>query len=72
MDYQSAELTLEQQFSLRSFEAQVAHMSREQAQHFLVELYQSMMIRESMYKHMLKHQWLGPDPVIRLRDDCEG
>ncbi len=33
------ELTLEQQFSLRSFESQVAQMSREQAQEFLVKLY---------------------------------
>jgi Phycobilisome degradation protein nblA len=51
------ELTLEQQFSLRSFETQVENMSREQAQHFLVRLYEQMMLRETMYKHFLKHQW---------------
>ena len=51
------ELTLEQQFSLRSFRDQVAHMSREQAQQFLVQLYEQMMLRETMYKHFLKHQW---------------
>lgn len=50
-------LTLEQQFSLRSFETQVEQMSREQAQHFLVNLYKQMMLREEMYRHFLKHQW---------------
>lgn len=51
------ELSLEQQFSLRSFQDQVEHMSHEQAQHFLIKLYEQMMLRESMYKHFLKHQW---------------
>jgi hypothetical protein len=54
---QPIELTLEQQFSLRSFETQVERMSREQAQHFLIKLYEQMMLRETMYKHFLKHQW---------------
>lgn len=54
---QPIELSLEQQFSLRSFETQVERMSREQAQHFLVQLYQQMMLRETMYKQFLKHQW---------------
>lgn len=51
------ELSLEQQFSLRSFETQVEKMSHEQAQHFLVKLYEQMMLRETMYKHFLKHEW---------------
>lgn len=54
---QPVELSLEQQFSLRSFETQVDQMSREQAQHFLIQLYEQMMLRETMYKHFLKHQW---------------
>lgn len=54
---QPVELSLEQKFSLRSFETQVENMSREQAQHFLVKLYEQMMLRETMYKHFLKHQW---------------
>ncbi|MBD2092242.1 NblA/ycf18 family protein [Microcoleus sp. FACHB-1515] len=54
---QPVELTLEQQFSLRSFETQVERMSHEQAQQFLVKLYEQMMLRETMYKHFLKHQW---------------
>ncbi|MCU0527733.1 MAG: NblA/ycf18 family protein [Elainella sp. Prado103] len=55
------ELSLEQQFSLRSFETQVEKMSHEQAQHFLVKLYEQMMLRETMYKHFLKHEW-GIEP----------
>lgn len=55
------ELTLEQKFSIRSFETQVEKMSREQAQKFLVKLYEQMMIRENLYKQFLKHEW-GLEP----------
>lgn len=54
---QPVELSLEQQFSIRSFETQVKQMSREQAQEFLVQLYEQMLMRETMYRHFLKHQW---------------
>ncbi len=54
-------LSLEQQFNLRSFETQVQKMSREQAQDFLVKLYEQMMMRETMYKYFLKHEW-GLEP----------
>lgn len=57
------ELSMEQQFSLRSFETQVARMNQEQAQEFLVKLYEQMMMRETMYKRFLKHEWgIGPNP----------
>ncbi len=60
---QPIELSLEQQFNLRSFQDQVDRMSREQAQQFLIKLYEQMMLRETMYKHFLKHQWgLEPGP----------
>jgi hypothetical protein len=58
---ESIELSLEQQFNLASFKTQVTQMSREQAQDFLVELYQQMIVRETMYRHFLKHQW-GLEP----------
>jgi hypothetical protein len=62
---QPIELSLEQQFSLCSFQSQVQHMSREQAQEFLVKLYEQMMMRETMYRHFLKHQWgLEPNPGL--------
>ncbi|MEL6382299.1 MAG: NblA/ycf18 family protein [Cyanobacteria bacterium J06626_18] len=51
------QLSLEQQFNLRSFETQVQKMSREQAQDFLIKLYGQMMMRETMYKKFLKHEW---------------
>lgn len=57
MNEQPFELTLEQKFSLRSFETQVANLSREEALGFLIELYEQMMMRETMYKHFLKHEW---------------
>ncbi|MBR8835904.1 MAG: NblA/ycf18 family protein [Stigonema ocellatum SAG 48.90 = DSM 106950] len=54
---QPIELTLEQQFSIRSFATQVQHMSPEQAKEFLVNLYEQMVVREATYKELLKHQW---------------
>ncbi len=54
---QPIELSLEQQFNIRSFETQVEHMSLEQAQDFLVKLYRQMVMREVTYKELLKHQW---------------
>jgi predicted HD phosphohydrolase len=53
----SMELSLEQQFNLRSFQTQVENMSREQATDFLVKLYEEMLVRENIYKDVLKHQW---------------
>ncbi|ACK69466.1 Phycobilisome degradation protein nblA [Gloeothece citriformis PCC 7424] len=54
---QPVELSLEQRFSIRSFETQVQKMSREQAQDFLVKMYEQMLMRENMYKEFIKHQW---------------
>ena len=54
---QPPKLSLEQQFSIRSFEHQVQDMSREQAQEFLINLYTQMMMQENSYRNLLKHQW---------------
>lgn len=54
---QPVELSLEQEFNLRSFADQVQYMSREQAQDFLVNLYKQMMVKETMYKEFIKHEW---------------
>jgi hypothetical protein len=62
--FQPMEFSLEQQFNLRSFETQVQNMSREQAQEFLVKLYEQMIMRENMYKEFLKHQW-GLEPISK-------
>ena len=54
---QPIKLSIEQQFSIRSFETQVQKMSHEQAQDFLIKLYKQMVIREATYKQLLKHRW---------------
>lgn len=54
---QPVELTLEQEFNLRSFQTQVDQMSPDQAKDFLLKLYEHMMMRETMYRHFLKQQW---------------
>jgi hypothetical protein len=54
---QPIKLSLEQEFNLRNFNDQVQHMSREQAQEFLLMLYEQMIVRETMYKEFLKHEW---------------
>jgi len=51
------ELSLEQQFKLRSFEDQARRMSHEQAIEFLIKLHEIMVAREVMYRHMLKESW---------------
>ncbi|MBS0018791.1 MAG: NblA/ycf18 family protein [Arthrospira sp. SH-MAG29] len=58
---ESSSLSLEQQFNLSSFRMQVNQMSREQAQEFLVNLYEQMLVKENMYQHFLKYQW-GLEP----------
>jgi hypothetical protein len=58
----SFDLSLEQQFSIRSFEHQVKDMSHTQAQEFLVDLYKQMVLRENSYKNLLKHQWGIDEP----------
>jgi hypothetical protein len=58
----SFDLSLEQQFNIRSFEHQVKDMSREQAQEFLVNLYRQMVLQENSYKNLLKHQWGIDEP----------
>jgi hypothetical protein len=60
---QPMELSLEQQFNIRTFENQVQRRSREQAQDFLIKMYEQMIVRENMYKSFIKHQW-GLEPSV--------
>ena len=53
---QPIELSLEQEFSLRTFADVVQQMSGEQAQEFLLMLYKQMMIREKTYQELLKQE----------------
>jgi hypothetical protein len=54
---QVTELTLEQAFSLRRFADQVERMSHEQAQALLIEQYRQMLLRETLYRDLLKQEW---------------
>jgi Phycobilisome degradation protein nblA len=54
---QPLKLSLEQEFSLRIFADQAQQMSREQAVEFLLNLYEQMMIQETTYQELLKHEW---------------
>lgn len=58
------QLSLEQQFSLRSFETQVQQMSQAQAQDFLVQLYQQMMVQENLYKDLIKEWGIGSPTLL--------
>jgi Phycobilisome degradation protein nblA len=58
----SFDLSLEQQFNIRSFEHQVRDMSREQAQEFLVNMYRQMILQENSYRTLLKQQWGMDEP----------
>lgn len=51
------ELSLEQQFNLHAFKNQVAQMNLDQAQDFLVQLYEQMLVRETLYREVIKQQW---------------
>ena len=50
-------LTTEQELSIRAFETQVRQMSREQAQEFLVKLYIQMIIRDAVYRDLIKYKF---------------
>lgn len=54
---QANQLTLEQEFNLRSFAGQVEQMSREQAQECLIEQHRLMMVQERLYRDLLKQEW---------------
>ena len=54
---QPTKLSIEQEFQLKKFAAQVQHLSREHAQELLIELHRQMMIKEKMYQHFLLHEW---------------
>jgi hypothetical protein len=53
----SVRLSLEQKFNIRSFETQVRAMSHEQAQEFLIKLYEQMLVKDNMYQDFIRHQW---------------
>ena len=66
------QLSVEQEFSLRRFSDQVKTLSREQALDLLIELNKQMMIKDNLYRQLLKpHLGVGltPAPVSSLGSD---
>jgi hypothetical protein len=55
----SQDLTLEQQFSIRSFATQVKRMTEDQTKELLVKLYEEITFREAAYQQLLEHKWGG-------------
>lgn len=49
-----AQLTLEQEFKLQILREQVKTLSREQAQEYLLEVLRQNMVKDNLYKHLLK------------------
>jgi hypothetical protein len=58
------ELTIEQQFSIASFQQQVTNMSHEQTQKMLVELYRNMIVQETIFKDLIKKKWNISTPLV--------
>lgn len=50
-------LSLEQEFDIRAFETKVQQMNLEQAQGFLVKLYQHMIAQEQIYQELLGQKY---------------
>jgi Phycobilisome degradation protein nblA len=50
-------LSLEQQFKLRTFVSEVEKMSHAQAQEFVIKLYEQMLIQDNFYHALLKKEW---------------
>ena len=51
------ELSLEQQFNLKKYEHQVTDLSRKQAQDFLVEAFQQLMIKDNAIRLLMKSEF---------------
>ncbi|MEM9271618.1 MAG: NblA/ycf18 family protein [Cyanobacteria bacterium P01_F01_bin.143] len=51
------QLSLEQEFDFRMFADQVRTLSPEQAQDLSLELYRQIMIKDNLYREILKDCW---------------
>ena len=49
------QLTLEQQFQLQILKEQVRHLSKEDAQNYVLEVMRQMMVKDNLVKHLLKN-----------------
>ena len=59
------ELSLEQQFKVRSFGSHVEQMNEEETRRSLMKLYEHMMLRENAYKQALLKSWgIDSAPIL--------
>ena len=54
MENQIGELTLEQQFKLRTLEEDIKNLTLEQARSYLIEIVKQGMIKDNLMKHWMK------------------
>ncbi len=50
-------LSLEQEFSLKKIATQTQSLSQQQAQELIVELQRQIMIKDNLYKQLIKQEW---------------
>lgn len=53
------ELSPEKQFAIYSFGKQAKELNEVQTKELLMNLYQQMVVRESIYKELMEHDWNG-------------
>ena len=51
------QLSLEQEFTLKRIAHQTKALSQQQASELIVELQRQMMIKDNLYKKLIKHEW---------------
>lgn len=56
-DYSTNSLTLEQQFNLRKVADRTKSLSQQQAQELIIELVRQLMVKDNLYKQIIKHEW---------------
>ncbi|MDJ0898697.1 MAG: NblA/ycf18 family protein [Xenococcus sp. MO_188.B8] len=49
------QLSLEQQFRLQVLSEQIQNLSQEEAQEYLLEMFRQMMVKDNLFKHLIKH-----------------
>lgn len=54
---EQGKLTIEQEFNLRKVADQARALSQQQAQELIIELQRQMMIKDNIYKKLIKHEW---------------
>jgi hypothetical protein len=57
-------LTIEQEFEVRAFRERIRQFTREQAIELLEEMFQHWMVKEAMYKELLKQEWHGMGNIL--------